>query len=430
MRHEWLMPKLGLTMTEGVLSEWTVAPGTRFKAGDCVFVVENDKAASEISAEGDGVMGAPLVAVGETVAVGAVLGHWDDGLGSAATPAVSRAAAQPPTAQPAVAAPAANVVARAATAFADASISAPAMAAARRPVTPWARKLAQQQGIELAVVSGSGPRGRVRARDVEAALRDQASTPVVAPVPAPATPAASGAPATAAFGVLAGRLQAFTSLQRAAAARLTAAKQDIPHFYLAREVEVSKLRDLHARLKDPETEPRLTLNHFIVAAVGRALRALPELNRVWTAQGMLVLDRPDVGVAVHTERGLLVPVVRDAGRLSLVALARQANALAERARSGRLAADDMAGGAITVSNAGMHGLTAMNSIIVPGQSMILGVGGVRELFRPDPQGQPALQREIMLTLSVDHRVLDGVGGAALLNAVVEGLMNPTRLLFD
>ena len=133
MRHEWLMPKLGLTMTEGVLSEWTVAPGTRFKAGDCVFVVENDKAASEISAEGDGVMGAPLVAVGETVAVGAVLGHWDDGLGSAATPAVSRAAAQPPTAQPAVAAPAANVVARAATAFADASISAPAMAAARRP---------------------------------------------------------------------------------------------------------------------------------------------------------------------------------------------------------------------------------------------------------------------------------------------------------
>lgn len=433
MRHEWLMPKLGLTMTEGVLSEWTVAPGTRFKAGDCVFVVENDKAASEISAEGDGVMGAPLVAVGETVAVGAVLGHWDDGLGSAATPAVSQAAAQPPTVQPAVAAPAASVVARAAAAFADASISAPAMAAARRPVTPWARKLAQQQGIELAVVSGSGPGGRVRARDVEAALRDQASTPVVAPVPAPATPAtpaASGAPATAAFGVLAGRLQAFTSLQRAAAARLTAAKQDIPHFYLAREVEVSKLRDLHARLKDPETEPRLTLNHFIVAAVGRALRALPELNRVWTAQGMLVLDRPDVGVAVHTERGLLVPVVRDAGRLSLVALARQANALAERARAGRLAADDMAGGAITVSNAGMHGLTAMSSIIVPGQSMILGVGGVRELFRPDPQGQPAQQREIMLTLSVDHRVLDGVGGAALLNAVVEGLMNPTRLLFD
>jgi pyruvate dehydrogenase E2 component (dihydrolipoamide acetyltransferase) len=145
---------------------------------------------------------------------------------------------------------------------------------------------------------------------------------------------------------------------------------------------------------------------------------------------MLVLERSDVGVAVHTERGLLAPVLRDAGRLSLVALARQANTLAERARAGRLAADDMAGGAITVSNAGMHGLTAMSSIIVPGQAMILGVGGVRELFRPGAQGQPALQREIVLTLSLDHRVLDGVAGAALLNAMVEGLTHPTRLLFD
>ncbi|MDP1692025.1 MAG: dihydrolipoamide acetyltransferase family protein [Burkholderiaceae bacterium] len=425
------MPKLGLTMTEGLLSEWTVAQGARFKSGDCVFVVENDKAASEIAAERDGVMGAPLVAVGETVAVGAMLGHWDDGLGSAATPVVAQA-----TAQPTPAAPAASVARTALAGAVSAPASAPAIPAAspRRPVTPWARKLAQQHGIALAAVAGSGPRGRVRARDVEAALRDRALAPMAAPtaarVPAPATPPASVALAKAAVGALAGRLQAFTSLQQTAATCLTAAKQSTPHFYLAREVEVSKLLDLHARLKDPAIEPRLTLNHFIVAAVGGALRTLPELNRVWTAQGMLMLERPDVGVAVHTERGLLVPVVRDAGRLSLVALARQANALAERARAGRLAADEMAGGAITVSNAGMHGLTAMTSIIVPGQSMILGVGSVRELFRPDALGQPALRREIMLTLSVDHRVLDGVSGAALLNAVVEGLMHPTRLLFE
>ena len=229
---------------------------------------------------------------------------------------------------------------------------------------------------------------------------------------------------------MAGRVYAPTAKQRLAATRLTAAKQDIPHFYLAREAEISKLLDLHAKLKDPTAEPRLTLNHFFVAAVGRALRALPELNRVWTAQGVLVLDRSDVGVAVHTEHGLLAPVLRDAGRLGLANLARQANSLAERARAGRLGADEMAGGAITVSNAGMHGLAAMTSIIVPGQAMILGVGGVRELFRPDAQGQPALRREIMLTLSVDHRVLDGVSGAALLNAVVDGLAHPTRLLFE
>ena len=398
MRREWLMPKLGLTMTEGALAEWSVAPGACFKAGDCVFVVENDKAASEIVAESDGVMGASLVAVGETAPVGAVLGYWDDDGGAAAELAASAVAAAPE----------------------------------RRPVTPWARKLAGGQGVDLAAVVGSGPRGRVRARDVQAALRQRPSSAAAA-APA-ARPAQSASPpilpTAAQAGAHAGRLQPFTSLQQAVAARLTAAKQEIPHFYLAREVEVSKLLELHARLKDPATEPRLTLNHFLVAAVGRALRALPELNRVWTPQGMLVLESSDVGVAVHTERGLLVPVLGDAGRLSLAALARQANALAARARAGRLAAEEMAGGAVTVSNAGMHGLTAMSSIIVPGQSMILGVGGLRELFRPDAQGQPVLRREIMLTLSVDHRVLDGVEGAALLNAVVEGLTHPTRLLFE
>lgn len=390
------MPKLGLTMTEGALAEWTVAPGARFKAGDCVFVVENDKAATEIEAESDGVMGAPLVAVGETVPVGEVVGHWDDDAPSIASPAVADAAAT----------------------------------TARRPVTPFARRLARGHQIAIADVTGSGPRGRVRARDVEAVLKARASA--AAPTPVLTTPAAVQSPLSAPVtpSTPGGRLQPFTGVQQATAARLTAAKQEIPHFYLAREAEVSSLLDLYAKLKDPETEPRLTLNHFLVAAVGRALRALPELNRTWTPQGALVLDGSDVGVAVHTEHGLRVPLVRDAGRLSLVNLARQANTLAERARAGRLGADDMAGGAITVSNGGMHGLTAMTSIIVPGQSMILGVGSVRELFRPDARGQPALRREIALVLSVDHRVLDGVDGAALLNAIVAGLAHPTRLLFD
>lgn len=407
------MPKLGLTMTEGALAEWTLAPGARFKAGDCVFVVENDKAATEVEAESDGVMGTPLVAVGGTVPVGAVVGHWDDDAPPVAAPAVADAAAT----------------------------------TAHRPVTPFARRLAREHRIAIADVTGSGPRGRVRARDVEVVIKTRASAPAskTAPAAAPIAPPASATTAEAAPptvqsclpappatgpGRAPGRVEPFTAVQQATAARLTAAKQDIPHFYLAREAEVSSLLDLCAKLKDPETEPRLTLNHFLVAAVGRALRALPELNRVWTPQGALVLDGSDVGVAVHTEHGLRVPLVRDAGRLSLVNLARQANTLAERARAGRLGADDMAGGAITVSNAGMHGLTAMISIIVPGQSMILGVGSVRELFRPDKLGQPALRREIALVLSVDHRVLDGVGGAALLNEIVDGLAHPTRLLFD
>lgn len=390
MRQAWLMPKLGLTMTEGVLVEWTVAPGARFKAGDCVFVVENDKAASEIAAEHDGVMGAPRVGVGETAPVGAEIGDWDDGLD--ADRSTATAAPDSP---------------------------------ARRPVTPWARKLAGRRGIDLGAVVGSGPRGRVRGRDVEAAQARSASPPasgLAEPKRAELPAAGPAAPP--------GRIVPFNATQRGVAARLVASKQQAPHFYLTREVEVTPLLELYTRLKGAQgEEPRLTLNHFLVAATGRALVALPELNRVWCEEGALLLGRPDVGIAVHTERGLAVPVLHDAGRLALGALARQANALVECARAGRLSADEMTGGAITVSNAGMHGLAAMASIIVPGQSMILGVGAVRELFRPDAQGAPKVCREIALTLSVDHRVLDGVAGAALLAAMTDALAAPTRLLF-
>lgn len=418
MRHAWLMPKLGLTMTEGVLVEWTVAPGARFKGGDCVFVVENDKAASEIAAEHDGVMGAPRVAVGETALVGAEIGDWDDGLDEGSVVVAAAQASGLAVPVPDAAAPSASVPRQA--------MAAPA-SPSRRPVTPWARTLARRHGIDLGAVVGSGPRGRVRGRDVEAARAGSASLPAARPAEAKVEPKIPTAPAPAAAS---GRVVPFNATQHGVAARLVASKQQAPHFYLTREVEVTPLLELHARLKSPQAEePRLTLNHFIVAATGRALLALPEMNRVWCEEGALLLDRPDVGMAVHTERGLAVPVLRDAGRLALGALARQANALVERARAGRLAADEMSGGAITVSNAGMHGLAAMASIIVPGQSMILGVGAVRELFRPDAQGTPKLCREIALTLSVDHRVLDGVAGAALLAALADALAAPTRLLF-
>lgn len=432
MRRDWLLPKLGLTMTEGVLAEWTVPPGARFKAGDCVFVVENDKAASEIAAEHDGVMGEPLVAAGATVAVGEVIGHWDDGGGDGA----GDVAAVAPVATDTAARSASRADA-AAPARSEAAALAGTATSARRPVTPWARQLAKRHDIDLAGVAGTGPRGRVQGRDVEAARTRSlasapgAAAPARAAAPAAAPPVAPLAPASKPPTAPSGsRVQPFDALQRGVAARLVAVKQQVPHFYLAREAEVSALLDLYARLKDPEAEPRITLNHFIVAAVGRALVAHPDLNRVWCEEGALLLDGPDVGIAVNTERGLIVPVVRHAGRLGLGTLARQANELIERARHGRLGAGEMSGGAITVSNAGMHGLAAMASIIVPGQAMILGVGAVRELFRPDAQGTPALRREITLTLSVDHRVLDGVAGATLLSAMVDALAHPTRLLFD
>lgn len=384
MRRELVVPKLGLTTTETTFVEWLRQPGQAFKAGESLFVVESEKAATEVPADGDGVLLSADAQAGQVLPVGAVLGWWDDGNG-----ATAKAAA------------------------------VPADAPARVPVTPLARRLACQRGIDLARVIGSGPRGRIRARDLPDAAPAAPRAPVAVPAPAPL----AAAPAV-------GRLRAATPIEQTIARRLSAAKREIPHFYLAREAEVSALQALRAQYNALQRETRLTINHFIVAAVGRALQALPAVNRVWTDEGIHELAASDVGVAVDTPRGLLAPVLRDVGNQSLPELARLANAAAERARAGRLGADEMAGGAITVSNAGMHDVSWMTSIINPGQAMILGVGSVRELFRPDAEGRPALRREIGLVLSADHRVLDGVSALAFLRAVVDALQRPLALLVD
>jgi len=185
---------------------------------------------------------------------------------------------------------------------------------------------------------------------------------------------------------------------------------------------------LRAQLHTAQSRRKLTLNHLVLAAVGQALQALPEVHRVWTDEGILSLAHSDVGMAVNTDKGLLVPVLREVGRHSLGGLAQQAGELIGRAQAGRLSAAEMQGGAITVSNAGMHDVTYMASIINPGQSMILGVGSIREVFRPDENGQPVIRREMGMVLSADHRVLDGVSGLKFLKLVVQALSQPMGLL--
>ncbi len=395
MRRELLVPKLGLTMAEGTLVEWMVKPGDAFRADQSIFVIESEKAATEIPAEADGTLLEITAELGATLAVGTVIGYWDDGEAGAVDAASAPAAATPTTAPVAAAAPTPVVT--------------PRERGERLLATPLARRLAQARGIHLATVTGSGPRGRIRARDLaEAAERPEA--------PVPAAEAPSGA------------LRAPTATEQTIARRLVAAKQEIPHFYLSVEAEVSALQALRAELNAAQSEVRFTLNHFIVAAVGRALAQMPEVNRVWTADGILSLHAADVGMAVHTERGLMVPVLRDLGRRPLAQLARDAAAAVSRAQAGRLGAAEMAGGAITVSNAGMHDVTYMSSIINPGQAMILGVGSVRGVFRPDEQAQPALRREIGLVLSADHRVLDGVTALQFLKRVVGAIERPLCLL--
>lgn len=411
MSRKLLMPKLGLTMTEGVLSEWMVQPGEPFKAEQGLFVIETDKVATEVPAEGSGVLTQVLVQPGTTVPVGEVLGYWEE-VGAASLQKAAQYAdsgtsrlTQPESAEPTesiAAAPCARIIA-----------------------TPLAKRIAAQKGIDLSGLRGSGPNGRIKAADVEAASAAAAlvtpspvlaeSEPGITAVPPPAPPTARSQP---------------DAVMAAMARRLSAVKQEVPHFYLSLEANVGALLKLRRELNALDAPVRFTLNHLIVAAAGRALVDLPHLNRVWADGEIVSYVSSDVGMAVQTPRGLMVPVVRDAGRVSLTEAARRAQSLVERARAGRLSAGDMAGGALTVSNAGMHRVKFMTPIINPGQAMILGVGSVIQAFRPDAEGRPVLCDELGLVLAADHRLLDGVLGLEFLNKTASYLEQPLKLLVD
>ncbi|HYH23221.1 MAG TPA: dihydrolipoamide acetyltransferase family protein [Azospirillum sp.] len=383
MVQDLVMPKLGLTMTEGVLAEWRVQPGQPFKTGDVLVVVETDKIASEVEADSDGVLIDTVVPAGETVAVGTTIARWS---------ANGEDAAPRPSAPPAV------------------------QEGERIRSTPLARRRARELGIDVAHVTGTGPHGRIKVADVEAAA--QAAPAAFSPAPPASAPVAVGARAKPG------------TMQAAMARRLTAAKRDVPHFYLAAEAEVSELLALRERLNADAgaSAPRVSVTHMVLAAVARALAATPEMDRVWDEGEIVTLGRGDVGMAVDTPRGLVAPVLRGAARLSLDQLAAAAGALTGRARDGRLGEEDFQGGAVSVSNAGMHNVTYMTSIIAPGQSSILGVGSVRSVFRPDAAGAPALKRELGLVLSADHRLFDGVTALSFLNRIIGCLEQPLRLL--
>ncbi|MBO9354632.1 2-oxo acid dehydrogenase subunit E2 [Bordetella petrii] len=397
-----LMPKLGLTMTEGMLVEWSIGAGQPVKAGDPLFVVETEKVANEIPAPADGVLAEILVQAGETVPVGTVVARWTGPGQAADAPPADPAAASPPVAAPA-------------------PITAAVPAGGRVVATPLARRLARESSLDLGRIAGSGPGGRIRAADVRnqagqaSTHRDDApSLSAPAPGPGPARPPAA-------------QPVAASALVQSMARRMVQAKQ-VPHFYLAAEAEVSELLALRSRLNQQPGTPRLTLNHFVLAAVARALYALPYQNRIWNDDHIVQYEDIDVGMAVATERGLMAPVLHGLRDATLDDIAEQSGALLERVRMGKATRDDMSGGAITVSNAGMFNVTYMTPIINPPQSAILGVGSIREVFRPDAQGAPALKREMGVVLAADHRLHDGASALKFLNQVIELLQDPYRLL--
>ena len=387
--HPIVMPKLGLTMSEGLLAEWLVREGDDVTAGQPMFVVETDKISHEIEAVDAGRIMALLTKPGETVAVGAVVATWTgpgQALHHAAPPALPEASGPPRETR---------------------------TEATRRFATPLARRLAASAGIDLASIMPGAKRQRIKAQDIHAAIAARLPAPEPIAVPAPASePRSAPAP----------------SIRRLIAARMIRSKLEIPHFVVTAAADTGRLESLRKELNGSAGGPKLTITHFLVAAIGRAMATQRHLNALWRDGDILTLPNIAVGVAVDTENGVRMPVVEDTDHVPLDRIATRINQAAERARAGRLKAGDSGPAAISLSNAGMFGVSSLVPIIDPDQSFILGVGKDEMIFRPGVDGSPRARREITLTLAADHRLVDGAAGAKLLRAIANQIEAPLHLL--
>ncbi|MFN3722321.1 MAG: pyruvate dehydrogenase complex dihydrolipoamide acetyltransferase [Paracoccaceae bacterium] len=433
MATEILMPALSPTMEEGTLAKWLVKEGDEVKSGQILAEIETDKATMEFEATDEGTIGKLLVAEGTAgvkvnAPIAVLLDEGED---------ASAATAAPPSAKPA-AVPAAAPAAAAPAAPAAAPASAPAAAGARVFASPLARRIAKEKGLDLSAVQGSGPHGRIVRADVEgvqAAPKAAAAAPAAAaPATAPAKAAMPTGPSTeTVLKMYADREFTEVSLdgmRRTIAARLTEAKQTIPHFYLRREVQLDALMEFRATLnKSLESRGvKLSVNDFIIKACAQALQAVPDCNAVWAGDRILKLKPSDVAVAVAIEGGLFTPVLRDADKKSLSALSAEMKDLAGRAKTKKLAPHEYQGGSFAISNLGMMGIDNFDAVINPPHGSILAVGaGVKKpVVKPD--GTIGVATVMSMTLSVDHRVIDGALGAAFLKAVIEALENPMTML--
>jgi pyruvate dehydrogenase E2 component (dihydrolipoamide acetyltransferase) len=431
MATEILMPALSPTMEEGTLARWLVKEGQEIRSGDVIAEIETDKATMEFEAVDEGRIGKILVAEGTTnVAVNTPIALLLDEGESASDIPASRAAA--PQTQAAPDAP----LASAATAKPAAS-PAPTSAGKRIFATPLARRIAADKGLDLGQISGSGPRGRIVKADVDGA-RAATSTPAAAPPPAPAPepgPRASQAPMSsdAIARIYEGRSYTeipLDGMRKTIAARLTEAKQTVPHFYLRREIRLDALLDFRNQI-NRQLEHRgikLSINDFIIKACALALQQVPAANAIWAGNRILQLDASDVAVAVAIEGGLFTPVLKDAETKPLSALSAEMKDLAARARDRKLAPHEYQGGSFAISNLGMMGVENFDAVINPPHGAILAVGsGVRKPV-VGPDDQVTVATVMSVTLSVDHRVIDGALGAELLTAIVGNLENPMAML--
>jgi pyruvate dehydrogenase E2 component (dihydrolipoamide acetyltransferase) len=437
-----LMPQLGETVAEGKITKWFKSTGEQVQPGDNLFEIETDKVSMEVPSTTAGVLAEIRVPAGEVAPVGAVVGVIAGGAGgtAAAPKAAAGRSADLPNSLPKF-----LPIARRA---ASAAISEPEPSRvtldpflevrtpernygpARLPdgatVTPLARRLAGEAGIDLSQLRGSGPRGRIVARDIAGAPRARHEPPA----------AAAGATEIKAL-YEAGSYQEvpLDGMRRTIAARLTLAAQTIPHFYLTADVDIGRLIALredanNAAPKDRDGNPafKLSLNDFIIRALALALQAVPAANVVWAGDRILRFSHSDIGVAIALEGGLLTPVIRHAEIKPLSAISAEMKDLTVRARAKKLKPAEYQGGAAAISNLGMYGVREFSAIINPPHATNLAVGAARRQAVETTDGGIAFASLLSLTLSCDHRVVDGALGAELLAAIKRLIEAPVTML--
>jgi pyruvate dehydrogenase E2 component (dihydrolipoamide acetyltransferase) len=450
-----LMPALSPTMEKGNLAKWLKKEGDKVKSGDVIAEIETDKATMEVEAVDEGTLakivvpeGTQDVPVNDVIAVLANEGEDVKSAGAGATkPAASSAppakaeeapASGKPTPAPAAAAPAAKAAAPAPTTPApQASAPAPQTNGHGRIFSsPLARRLAKEAGIELTRVNGSGPHGRIIARDVEEAksgkgLKAPAQAPAGAPVIAPSM---SDKQIRALFEDGSYEVIPHDGMRRTIAQRLTASVQNVPHFYLTMECNIDLLVQAREQInaaapKDKEGKPayKLSVNDFVIKALALALQRVPNANVSWTEGGMLKHKHSDVGVAVAMPGGLITPIIRKAETKPVSVISAEMKDFAARARARKLKPEEYQGGTTAVSNLGMYGIKEFTAVINPPHATILAVGASEE--RPIVKGGKIEVAQMMsVTLSCDHRAVDGALGAELLGAFKKLIENPVMMV--
>lgn len=441
MSTQILMPALSPTMEEGTLAKWLVKEGDTVSSGDLLAEIETDKATMEFEAVDEGVIGKILIAEGtEGVAVNSPIAILlDEGEDASAASMDDGSPKNPPQMDPPVdVAPAPSDPGEIILPDPPPPVSVPPSPVtphgARVFASPLARRIAADRGLDLHQITGSGPRGRIVKADVENAVPQPAVAPVSAPSAAPAKPALATGPAAEAIAkIYADRDYeevALDGMRKTIAARLTEAKQSIPHFYLRRDIQLDDLLKFRSQL-NKQLESRgvkLSVNDFIIKACALALQSVPDANAIWAGDRVFKLKPSDVAVAVAIEGGLFTPVLKDADMKSLSALSAEMKDLATRARDRKLAPHEYQGGSFAVSNLGMFGIDNFDAVINPPHGAILAVGAGAKKPIVNADGELAMATVMSVTLSVDHRVIDGALGANLLNAIKENLENPMVML--